>query len=100
MLDVSASCDLETNSLSLFIVNRSLAEDIDVDVSVAGRCVVGSPSVTILTGDDPKAHNSWEAPSAIKPDSGNTTVQPEGKMLLKLPSLNLTVASVQLDRQT
>lgn len=98
-LDVTASWDEETNSLSLFIVNRSLADDVDVAISVGGRSIDGIPAATVLTGDDPKAHNSWEAPTAIASEPGSVTVGSEGQMLLKAPSLSLTVASVQLVRQ-
>ncbi len=95
-LDVTASWNVETNTLSLYIVNRSLEEDIDVEVSVGGCSIAGSPAATVLTGVNPKAHNSWEAPSVIAPEPGSVTVGSEGHMLLKAPSLSLTVASVQL----
>ena len=97
LLDVAASCDEQTESLSLFIVNRSLSEDVAVDVTVAGRRVGGRPSAVVLTGDDPKAYNSWEAPFVIKPGAGSTTVDPDGQLLLRAPALSLTVARAQLD---
>ena len=60
MLDVSASYDVARDSVSVFLVNRSLSEDVDVQVSFGDRRAKPNLKTTVLTGNDPKAHNTWE----------------------------------------
>lgn len=99
MLDVSASYDPQCDSVSVFIVNRSLTEDVEAQVSVGGLRAKPGIGTTVLTGDDPKAHNTWERPDAIRPDTGAASIDVDGKVRLKVPSLGLTVVRVQRDLQ-
>jgi alpha-N-arabinofuranosidase len=99
VLDVSACYDANAETANVFIVNRSLAEDVDVEVSLAGRKVERLIRIDVLTGNDPKACNSWEQKQVIKPDAGNGTLTDDGKVHLAAPSLGLTVASLKLGEQ-
>ncbi len=97
MLDVSASHDPATHKISVFIVNRSLQQDLDVRISLDSLRVDPRVNVTVLTGHDPKSHNSWERPDVIRPASGSATVNADGELLLTVPSLGLSVVSAQLN---
>ena len=78
MLDVSASYNAVRDSVSVFIVNRSLTDDVDVQVSIGDRRATADLKTTVLTGDDPKAHNTWEEPDVIWPVSGISIVDANG----------------------
>ena len=99
MLDVSASHEAESDSVSVFVVNRSLTEDVDVQVSFGDRRVDADLKTTVLTGNDPKAHNTWEEPDVIGPVSGISTVDANGQVHVVAPSLGLTAIRVQLERR-
>ncbi len=99
MLDVSASYNAERDSVSVFIVNRSLTDDVDVQVSIGDRHATADLKTTVLTGDDPKAHNTWEEPDVIRPTSGTARVSDDGGVRLTVPSLGLYVVRVQLARK-
>ena len=97
-LDVSASYDPQCKSLSVFVVNRSLTEDVEARVSVGGLRARPDIESTVLTGNDPKAHNAWERPGVIRPSSGAAALDADGQVLLKVPSLGLTVVRMQVDQ--
>ena len=97
MVDVSASYDSEKGSVAVFIVNRSLSEGIDVDVSLGDRRLRAEVETTVLTGNDPKVHNSWDAPNVVKPVTGTTTLDSDGQVRLTVPSLGLSVIRAALD---
>ena len=69
---------LQRDSVSVFLVNRSLSEDVDVQVSFGDRRAKPNLKTTVLTGVDPKAHNTWEEPDVIGPVSGISTVDANG----------------------
>ena len=99
MLDVSASYDVASDSVSVFLVNRSLSEDVDVQVSFGDRRVDADLKTTVLTGNDSKAHNTWEEPDVIGPVSGISTVDANGQVHVVAPSLGLTAIRAQLERR-
>ena len=97
MVDVSACHDADSGWVTIFIVNRSLTEDVSVEVSCAGLCLHSDVKTTVLSGNDPKAHNSWEMPNAIRPVSGNATTDSNGQVHVTVPSLGLAVVRTRLD---
>ena len=99
-LDVSASHDPARNETAVFIVNRSLQEDVDVTVSFGSLRAEPNLNTTVLTGNDPKAHNSWKEPDVIKPYSAAARVDEDGRLETVVPSLGLTVLNVRLESQT
>jgi len=96
VLDVAASCEPETGRASIFVVNRSLSDEVAVDVSFAGREIAKVAGVDVLTGDDPKEANSWERPDAIAPVAGSAEVDEEGRVHVAVPSLGLAVVRLEL----
>ena len=97
MLDVSACYDGEGDSIGVFVVNRSIAVDVELDVSVCGLLAKAVRNAVVLTGNDPKAHNTWEEPDVIKPASGPAEVAADGRIRTVVPSLGLTILNVQLE---
>jgi alpha-N-arabinofuranosidase len=86
VLDVAASL-AEDGSLSLFIVNRSQTEDAELVVRVADAAVTEISGVDVLTGNDPKAANSWENPNVVTPQAGQARVSEAGGIVLRAPKL-------------
>jgi len=66
-IDASATYNAESKELSVFVLNRDLSKAREVELhweDQAPSRVLGSQ---ILTGDDLKAFNSFEAPGRVKP---------------------------------
>ena len=98
VLDVSASHDEETGAVSLFLVNRGTSQDLEVEIAFGERAAGGSVEVDVLSGDDPKAHNSWERPEAVAPVRGRAARGDDGKLQVRAPALGLTVVRAKLER--
>ena len=96
-LDVSASHDIDADAISVFIVNRDLSRDIDVQVSFGDRRAGPDIEVAMLTGDDPKAHNTWERQDVVTPVAGSAVRNDDGSLQVLAPSLGLVVVRVQLE---
>ena len=97
VLDVSASHDEETGAVSLFLVNRGTSQDLEVEISFGERRAGTAVEVEVLSGDDPKAHNSWEAPEVVAPARGRAVRGDDGKLRVTAPALGLTVVRAQLE---
>ncbi len=95
-LDVSASYDAPSGRVSVFIVNRSLSEAADVGVSLGGKKPRRVTNVQVVSGNDPKAANSWERPDAIKPVAGRGRLDADGKAHLRVPALGLVAADLEV----
>lgn len=82
ILDVSSSYNEESNSNSIFIVNRSLTESMTIDINWQDRTPKSINAAYQLAGTDPKAANSYENPNQVvaveiakpKIDGMNTTI--------------------------
>ena len=96
MLDVSSAYQPDASSVAVFIVNRSLSETIDVEISVTGGKVRRIAGIEILTGHDPKSHNSWEHREIVQPSKGTARMTGEGAVRLKAPALGLIAVRLDL----
>jgi alpha-N-arabinofuranosidase len=92
-LDVSASHDPATGAQAVFIVNRSQTETITTDLIWQGGAPNQVSEVYQLSGDDPKAGNTWEAPNAVMPKKLGRLKLADGKLRLRLPPLSFTAIS-------
>ena len=98
VLDVSASFDLDSSMVSLFIVNRSLDDDLEIEVTSADADIKRIVGVEVLTGDDPTIHNTWDSPDLIAPVAGSAAME-DGKIRLEVPSIGLVVMRILLERR-
>jgi alpha-N-arabinofuranosidase len=90
LLDVSASHDPATGQQAIFIVNRSLTESVTTELAWQGASPEGVQEAWQLTGDDPKAENTWERPNAVMPKRLGRLKMAEGTLRLRLPPLSFT----------
>jgi alpha-N-arabinofuranosidase len=97
-LDVSASL-AEDGTLGVFIVNRSQTDDATLSVSLADARVAAVRSVQVLSGADPKAANTWEAPNAIVPEAGVARASQDGTVDVAIPRLGFVALQAYTERQ-
>jgi alpha-N-arabinofuranosidase len=96
LLDVSSSYDPATGSNVVFIVNRSLTDDVPVTLQWQDKQPTQVKAAYQLAGNDPKAVNSFENPDAIVTKSIAAPTVQDGQTRLVLPPLSFTVVEVAL----
>lgn len=85
VLDAAASYDAEGGRLGVFMVNRSLTDSLTCTVETADLRIARIAGMDVLTGDDPKAANTWETPSHITPHPGRAMMDEQGNLRAELP---------------
>ncbi|MDA1256565.1 MAG: alpha-N-arabinofuranosidase [Chloroflexi bacterium] len=93
VLDVSAAYDGATGKATAFVVNRDPSQSVRVTINISGRSVSGAGDGWLLTGDDPKAQNSWDAPKAVVPSTCGVAVE-DGAARLEMPPMSVMVAAL------
>ena len=90
LVDAAASLG-EDGSLTIFAVNRSLTEDVELaaDLRAFGSLRVLEHSV--LHHDDVKAVNTEAAPDTVAPADGDKGIMDGGKLAIVLPALSWNV---------
>ena len=91
LLDVSASYDQANDSGAVFIVNRSQSEAVTTDIGWQGATPSQVAAAYQLSGNDPKAVNTFAQPNAIAPKQLDGLKIEDGKLTLRLPPLSFTV---------
>jgi alpha-N-arabinofuranosidase len=66
-LDVAGTIDPESGKVSLFILNRDLSKAHAVEINWQDQAPARALSSVLLTGDDLKAFNSFDAPQRVFP---------------------------------
>jgi len=94
-LDVSAVYDPQTESATLFLVNRSSDSPIVVEADIADRKFIRSLDTEVLGGFGLKDANTWERPNIIQPRKVEALVV-DGCLRLTVPSPGLVVARAQV----
>jgi alpha-N-arabinofuranosidase len=92
LIDVSASFDEATGEAAVFVVNRSMTEDVKVTVQFADRVVKSAGKAQVLTGDGPRSANTWSAPDTITPQPAKATANGQS-LEITVPQLGLAVVS-------
>lgn len=90
LIDASASFDPERLEGTLFLVNRSQTEALETEVVFQSQAARGVKAVYQMAGEDPKAHNSFEAPENVTLQQVEAGEFQSGKLVLKLPPLSFT----------
>jgi alpha-N-arabinofuranosidase len=90
-LDAVSTYDKDAGKIAVFLFNRDLNKSHDVDIvweDLAPRSVVQS---MVLTGDDLKATNSFDAPQKVTPRSFDKPTTTGGRTRFELPAKSYTV---------
>ena len=93
-LDVSASHDPATGDGAVFVVNRSQSDAIVAEFIWQDSAPQHVSEVWQLTGDDPKAVNTFANPDAVTPQKLAAPQVQDGKIGLRLPPLSFTAIRV------
>ncbi len=84
MVDASAVLR-DDGTVALFVVNRSLEEDIDLELDLRAFGDLSVREHVMLRNDDLKAVNTEEEPDNVKPVKGPGAVPEDGVLHAKLP---------------
>ena len=85
----------EAREVTIFAVNRDLAASHELRLDLASLGVVAAVEATVLTGDDPYAVNTADAPDSVAPAPGVAT-EWDGAVVAELPPLSWTMVRVTL----
>lgn len=81
----AAAVQTEDGDVVVFAVNRSLEEDVRLDVELGGFEGLRCKGHTVLRSEDLKAVNTADMPDAVKPEE----LDPEGEIILPKASWNV-----------
>jgi alpha-N-arabinofuranosidase len=93
---VDASAILDADRLHVFATNRSLEASAPLRISLADREIGQVLECEVLTGDDPKAENSFEDPNRISPRSFDGAHVCAGAVEAELPPMSLAAMTFAL----
>jgi len=93
-LDASATAD--GDRLHVFATNRSLESAAPLRITLADRPIRSLETAEILTGDDPKAENSFEEPGRIRARQFEDVRPVAGGAVASLPPLSVVALSFEL----
>jgi alpha-N-arabinofuranosidase len=90
VLDVSASHDPATRTGAVFVVNRSLRDEVVATIVWQGDAPQAVKAGYQLSGDDPRACNTFDKPDTIKPKTLRGLRLNGNTLKLKVPPLSFT----------
>jgi alpha-N-arabinofuranosidase len=90
-LDVVGTFSKENGNVSLFILNRDLANTHEVDVVWQDAAPARVLTSTVLTGSDLKAFNSFDSPKRVGPSDLGKPVTTAGHTKFELPPRSYSV---------
>jgi alpha-N-arabinofuranosidase len=93
---VDSSAILDADTLHVFATNRSLTDDAPLRVVLADRAIAEVVDCEAVTGDDPKAENSFEDPSRIRSEKFEEVRVSGGAVEARLPPMSVVAMSFSL----
>jgi alpha-L-arabinofuranosidase len=96
LLDVSATLNAETREGAVFMVNRSQHETIETELIWQDGAPDTINALHQLTGNDPKAANTWQQPYNLVPQQLSSVPVVDKRVTLRLPPLSFTVATLKM----
>ncbi len=94
--NIDASAILGDGCLQLFLTNRSMDHDAEVDIRLANATILALENGELLTAADAKAANTWEAPTTVAPvPFSDLKVRPSGACC-RLPPLSFVAMTLRL----
>jgi len=94
-VDAVATLNEETDSITIFAVNRNLTENLIVQADVRDFQDYDVAEQYLLTHHDLKAVNTADNPNNVAPSSVNTTKVESGKLNVELPKASWNVIRLQ-----
>ena len=95
LIDAAASYDAGHGRGAIFIVHRGRTEPLTLDLEWQGRAPHRVAGISQVSGDDPKAANTFDAPNVIGSRTLPGAPVVDGRFRLQVPPLSLTVAVVE-----
>ena len=96
LLDVSAAHDPVAGTNSVFIVNRSLQDRMPIEIYWGDTKPKRIISAHQLSGNDPKACNTWDNPNQLTTQAIYAPKIIDGRAQMSLPPLSFTALGVEL----
>src|SRR6202049_419181 len=90
-LDVAGTMDPENGKVSVFVLNRDLSKAHTVELNWQDKAPARVLSSTLLTGDDLKAFNSFDAPQHVVPRPLDKPSTAGGRTKFEVPARSYSV---------
>jgi len=90
-LDVAGVVDSDDKKITLFLLNRDLSKARELEVNWEGTTGKQLLASWVLTGDDLKAVNSFDAPQRVAPTAADKPSSAAGRTKIELPPHSYTV---------
>ena len=90
-LDATATYNPGDGNLALFLLNRDLSKAHQVEVNWEGKAASSLLTSWVLTGDDLKAVNSFDAPNKVAPQTAGKPSGGAGRTIIELPPHSYSV---------
>ena len=99
-LDVSASHDEASGTVSVFLINRDQAGEAEVTIDLEDLKVESVVEATVLGGGDVKATNTWEQPETVVPRQAEARVGEGGtSATVRVPSPGFAAVKLRVSRR-
>jgi alpha-N-arabinofuranosidase len=95
-IDVTSRLHPDGKTVDVFVVNRSLRQDLNVSLQFAGNKVRGPAAITTLASDKITDMNTFEQPDHVKLESSVLEVDPVGKVTRRFPPHSVTRVTLQM----
>jgi len=90
-LDVAGTMDPENGKISVFVLNRDLSKAHSVEINWQDKAPARVLSSFLLTGDDLKASNSFDAPQRVVPRALDKASTTGGRAKFEVPARSYSV---------
>jgi alpha-N-arabinofuranosidase len=100
LLEATATHDPETGAITLFAVNRSTTEDLEIDATLRGLPDHRVTQATTLTAPDVRRTNTAESPDAVSPAPLRGVAVEDGRLRASLPPISWNVVRLEAPAPT
>jgi len=90
-VDVAGVIDPDDGKTTLFMLNRDLTRSREVEINWEGKTPGGIVTSLVLTGDDLKAVNSFDAPNRVVPKATDKPLSAGARTKIELPPRSYSV---------
>ena len=93
---VDSAAVLESDTIRLFLINRSMDESAEIQLRPAHVQIQRTKTAGLLTGKDSKLENSFERPSEIEPQEMVEISVKDGAAKIEVPPLSFASITFQI----